>query len=235
MDSHPWNIDHALTERLMRLVEEEDWDLFGIADPEQLNEKARPGRRPKDLWPCCKAVLMFAVGLADPFTRGWVQNGKSGKFCSYALLELDRRIWTVKRFLRQEGYLTYGGESYGGALFDTGIRFADAAASCGMGYIGKSNVLVTEKYGPRINMTYLFTDAPLQTKVEEVESRCGRCTACLDACPCGALTDEGYDEASCRQYRDNPEHQERASTHTVMKCMRCMTSCDKKRIKELCQ
>ena len=36
----------------------------------------------------------------------------------------------------------------------------------------------------------------------------------------------------CRQSRDNPDNQERASTHTVMKCMRCMTACDKKRIKE---
>lgn len=48
-----------------------------------------------------------------------------------------------------------------------------------------------------------------------------------------ALTDQGYDENRCREYRNNPDNQKRASTHTVMKCMRCMTSCDKKRIKEL--
>lgn len=68
---HPWTQDQALTDRLLKLVDEEDWDLFGIADVGPLNEKARPGRRPKDLWPTAKAVLMFAVGLADPFTRGW--------------------------------------------------------------------------------------------------------------------------------------------------------------------
>ena len=61
---------------------------------------------------------------------------------------------------------------------------------------------------------------------------CDGCRACIEACPCGALSEGGYDAERCRQYRDNPEHQERASTHTVMKCMRCMTSCDKKRIKE---
>ena len=72
---HPWTQDQALTDRLLKLVDDEDWDLFGIADVGPLNEKARPGRRPKDLWPTAKAVLMFAVGLADPFTRGWVQNG----------------------------------------------------------------------------------------------------------------------------------------------------------------
>ncbi|MCR5424836.1 MAG: hypothetical protein K6E93_08810 [Bacteroidales bacterium] len=42
-----------------------------------------------------------------------------------------------------------------------------------------------------------------------------------------------YDADRCHQYRDNPDNQERASTHTVMKCMRCMTVCDKKSIKEL--
>ena len=62
------------------------------------------------------------------YPHPWEQNGKSGKFYSYALLELDRRVWIVKRFLRQEGYLYFGGESYGGALFDTGIRFAAAAS-----------------------------------------------------------------------------------------------------------
>ena len=69
---HPWEQDLPLTDRLLKLVDDEDWDLFGIADVGPLNEKARPGRRPKDLWPTAKAVLMFAVGLADPFTRGWV-------------------------------------------------------------------------------------------------------------------------------------------------------------------
>jgi ferredoxin len=59
------------------------------------------------------------------------------------------------------------------------------------------------------------------------------CRACIDVCPCGALTDDGYDADRCREYRDKPDIQKRASTHTVMKCMRCMTVCDKKRIKEL--
>ena len=139
---HPWTQDQTLTDRLLKLVDDEDWDLFGLADVGPLNEKARPGRRPKDLWPTAKAVLMFAVGLADPFTRGWVQNGKSGKFYSYALLELDRRVWTVKRFLRQEGYLYFGGEAYGGALFDTGIRFADTMFFYTPTSVGKFVVLL---------------------------------------------------------------------------------------------
>ena len=224
--SHPWKQDQALTDRLLKLVDDEDWDLFGIADVGPLNEKARPGRRPKDLWPTAKAVLMFAVGLADPFTRGWVQNGKSGKFYSYALLELDRRVWTVKRFLRQEGYLYFGGESYGGALFDTGIRFADAAADCGMGYIGKSNVLVTEKYGPRINMTYLMTDAPLVTTIKEVPSRCGRCTACQRVCMSGAILGDYYfHQRQCEAVINVKPNMDYYSDFVKQDCDRCLRVC----------
>ena len=29
---HPWTQDQALTDRLLKLVDEEDWDLFGIAE-----------------------------------------------------------------------------------------------------------------------------------------------------------------------------------------------------------
>jgi epoxyqueuosine reductase QueG len=207
-------------------VDDEDWDLFGIADVGPLNEKARPGRRPKDLWPTAKAVLMFAVGLADPFTRGWVQNGKSGKFYSYALLELDRRVWTVKRFLRQEGYLYFGGEAYGGALFDTGIRFADAAADCGMGYIGKSNVLVTEKYGPRINMTYLMTDAPLVTTIKEVPVRCGRCTACQKVCMSGAILGDYYfHQRQCEAIINVKPNMDYYSDFVKQDCDRCLRVC----------
>ena len=50
---------------------------------------------------------------------------------------------------------------------------------------------------------------------------------------CNGNSQTTSDADRCRQYRDNPENQERASTYTVMKCMRCMTTCDKKRIKEL--
>lgn len=218
--------DAALTNELLHLADVEDWDLLGIADCAPLNEKARPGRRPMDLWPYAKAVLIFGVGLADPFTRGWVQNGKGGKFYSYALLELDRRVWMVKRFLRQHGYHYWGGESYGGALFDTGIRFADAAASCGLGYIGKSNVLVTEKYGPRINMTYLATDAPLVTRQETVDSRCGSCKACEKACMSGAiLGDYFFHQRQCECMINVKPNMDYYSDFVKQDCDRCLRVC----------
>ncbi|MCR5424837.1 MAG: hypothetical protein K6E93_08815 [Bacteroidales bacterium] len=36
---HPWTQDQALTDRLLKLVDEEDWDLFGIADGGPFNRR----------------------------------------------------------------------------------------------------------------------------------------------------------------------------------------------------
>lgn len=63
-----------------------------------------------------------------------------------------------------------------------------AAIRAGLGWIGKSNALVTKTYGPRVRLgTLLFegdvkTDAPIRT------SLCGSCNACVRACPAYALT-----------------------------------------------
>ena len=66
---HPWTQDQAITDRLLKLVDDEDWDLFGIADVGPLNEKACPGRRPKDLWPTATMLTAAASIVTIPTTR----------------------------------------------------------------------------------------------------------------------------------------------------------------------
>ena len=118
------------------------------------------------------------------------------------------------------------------------------------GVVGRSQRFLAGEYGAWHTIGLLLTDAPLMggdyrypdvydpaqgssTRSTGACFLCDGCRACIDACPCGALTDDGYDADRCHEYRNNPDNQERASTYTVMKCMRCMTACDKKRIKEL--
>jgi epoxyqueuosine reductase len=58
-----------------------------------------------------------------------------------------------------------------------------AATLAGLGWIGKSAILVTPEYGPRIRLVTVFTDLALATGEPIVKSRCGDCTECIDACP----------------------------------------------------
>lgn len=62
-----------------------------------------------------------------------------------------------------------------------------AATRAGLGWIGKSAVLVTPQYGPRVRLATVFTDMPLDVGIPVTAGRCGDCRACLAACPAGAI------------------------------------------------
>ena len=224
-----WETDQHLTDALNAYVAENGMDLFGIADVNAINAHARPGRRPCDMYPSAKALMVIGFGLMDPYTRGWVRSGNSGKFYSLALIELERRCWLIKRFLRQNGgYHCFGGEAYGGGLFSCGVRFGEIAASCGLGYIGNANTLVTPKYGPRINMVCMATDAPLVPVYVEPERECGTCTACQKACPSGAILGDGYFHGrQCETYINAQPNKRFYNSHVDQDCDVCLGVCPK--------
>ena len=89
-----------LTEELKEFAAESGIDLFGIANLVHMNERARTGRRPMDLYPYAKSVVIFGCGMMDPFCRGWVKNGKDRGTFSLTLLELERRCRLLRHFFR---------------------------------------------------------------------------------------------------------------------------------------
>jgi epoxyqueuosine reductase QueG len=71
-----------------------------------------------------------------------------------------------------------------------------AAQACGIGWIGRSGLLVNPKYGARVRLATVLTDFPLVTD-EPVEGDCGECDKCISACPAGAITRDGFDRDRC--------------------------------------
>ena len=63
-----------------------------------------------------------------------------------------------------------------------------AAHLAGLGWIGKSCLLVTPQVGPRARWISVLTDAPLAATGTPMEQRCGDCTECVDICPVHAFT-----------------------------------------------
>ena len=85
-----------------------------------------------------------------------------------------------------------------------------AAHMAGLGWIGRNCLLVTPDHGPRVRWVTVLTDAPLTPTGTPMEPRCGKCTACVDACPIHAFTgrlfaeneprEARYDAAACDRY-----------------------------------
>lgn len=220
--------DMTLTNELKKYVEEQGIDVFGIADVNVLNAKGRQGRRPQDLFPEGKAILIFGCGMLDNFSRGWIVNGKGGEFLALTLLELEHRKMLLKSWLKHHGYHTYGGGVYGDGALHLGIRLGEAAASCGMGYIGKSNLLITPKYGPRVNLLYLATDAPLKADVVKNDNQCGDCQICEKACLSGAIMGDGYFHArQCESIINCHPNKRYYSKYVNQDCDRCLRVCPK--------
>lgn len=76
-----------------------------------------------------------------------------------------------------------------------------AAHLAGLGWIGKSCLLVTPQAGPRVRWTTILTDAPLQVTGTAMEERCGACTRCVDICPVQAFTGRPFREDEPREAR----------------------------------
>lgn len=80
-----------------------------------------------------------------------------------------------------------------------------AAHLAGLGWIGKSCLLVTPDHGPRVRWVSILTDAPLNPTGSPGEQQCGECTACVDICPQNAFTGRSFYPNEPRESRFDAE------------------------------
>jgi epoxyqueuosine reductase len=80
------------------------------------------------------------------------------------------------------------------------ISERDLAVNAGIAWLGKNTCVISHEYGSWIFLGELITDLELAYDTP-LETLCGSCTRCMDACPTGAL-DEAYvlDATKCISY-----------------------------------
>lgn len=93
------------------------------------------------------------------------------------------------------------------------ISHKAVAIAAGIGWQGKSLLVVSPDFGPRIRLVTVLTNADLEPD-SPIKNRCGKCNQCKEHCPAGAIigvnTDSHYStrteaidlEKCVRQVRD---------------------------------
>ncbi len=76
-----------------------------------------------------------------------------------------------------------------------------AARLAGLGWVGKSCLLVTPSNGPRVRWATVLTNASLPATGPILEDGCGECRQCVDICPVKAFTGRHFEESEPRERR----------------------------------
>jgi epoxyqueuosine reductase len=82
----------------------------------------------------------------------------------------------------------------------------EAAARSGVGFYGKNTLLITRRHGSWVVLGTLVTDVDVEP-TPALDTDCGDCRLCLDACPTGALDVAGtLDATRCLSYWTQAPH-----------------------------
>jgi epoxyqueuosine reductase QueG len=108
-----------------------------------------------------------------------------------------------------------------------------AAVEAGLGVLGKNNLVVSKRYGPRVRFGAVFTDADWPANGPPLDYFCPSCTLCWNACPTRALGPAGFQRAACiAEYNPTPalaalqdRLERRPSPCTRLQCTACITAC----------
>jgi len=77
------------------------------------------------------------------------------------------------------------------SMVDTGALVDRAVAErAGLGWSAKNCAIITPEYGSWVYLGEMITNLPLPPD-KPITDSCGECTACIDACPTGALVGPG--------------------------------------------
>lgn len=155
-----------------------------MARPDAVEKRADPCR----IMPQARSIIVVGMNYyaGDPL----LTEGLRGRVARYAW-GTDYHTVMVKKLRQLADWIAeqIGQPVARRAHVDTGpLLERELAQRAGLGWIGKNTNLIHPELGSYFFLGELLLDLELEPDMPFAADRCGNCTACLDACPTGALT-----------------------------------------------
>jgi len=195
----PWNTE------IERQLREGGAGLVGFADVGELPE-TMTGSLPR--------AISIGVPLDPAIVRKIAHGPTPRYFAEYnrvnaLLAQLSEQIANV---LRNSGYradpVQATTNQFDPVKLSMPVQHKTIATRAGLGWIGKSALLITKQFGPAVRLGSVLTDAELETGAPVNDSHCGQCRNCVDRCPAQAIVGDNwqlgtpreaiYDAPTCR-------------------------------------
>ncbi len=112
---------------------------------------------------------------------------------------LDQSAYHLVRFIEEKGYNALAipaSQTVDWQNQKGHISHKILAVESGLGYIGKSGLLVNPQYGARVRYVSVLTDLEFEPD-KKIIGDCGNCKKCINACPARAISEQGVDLKKC--------------------------------------
>jgi len=143
---------------------------------------------PNLLFPGAKSIVVVALNYYTPHEHE--ETDAKGKISRYAWGDdyhdvLKEKLRELYAFIK-----SIDDAAEGKICVDTAPMMDKAwAVRAGLGWLGKHSNVITKEFGSWVFIGEILLNLELEYEIEPVADHCGTCTACLDACPTGAIVE----------------------------------------------
>jgi epoxyqueuosine reductase len=231
---------NLLDELLDEFSREHGADFFGVADISSAKDfiQEQGGDEVAEYPRAISIGIILIDSIIDQLPMRFEQSvAVNYRHHAYNIinLRLDLIASHISSILQKNGHKSLpipASERYNNERICAVFSHKLAANMAGLGWIGKSCLLITPEAGPRVRWTTILTHAPLKPTGKPIENNCGECTNCVDTCPVSAFSGEPfrvnenrevrYDAKKCEKYFEIMEE-----AGKIPVCGLCIYNCSK--------
>lgn len=142
-------------------------------------------------FPWARSLVVVGCSYVEEAPHPWETGAVIGRFATSDHYERVRHSTDAV-----VSYLVGAGGRADSLVDDNRLLDRAAAIRSGVGWLGRSTMVLAPGFGPWLLLGSVVTDLDLPTSAP-MGRTCGTCVACIPACPTGAITAHGLDASRC--------------------------------------